>query len=248
MRFRYVLLAVIGVLVALGCFRLSKWQMDRLAQRRARNALLAERQAAAPVPLTAIPSDTARGHYRRVTVTGVFDYNRELALALRSREGSPGVYLLTPLRLSDGSTVLTNRGWVYAPDGMDVDFARWREDDSVTVEGFLDTYVAPRGRVTLEGRPQLVRRLVRDSLLQRLRVKGTLFPYVVVMTNHSPVESAAPARLTPPPLSDGPHLSYAFQWGIFGLIALVGMGLAVRGGVIDGRSATAATSAGQGTT
>ena len=161
---RYLLLAIISVLLALGCFRLSKWQMDRLAQRRARNALLAERQAAAPAALAAIPTDTAQGHYRRVTVQGVFDYDRELALALRSRDGSPGVYLLTPLRLADGSTVLTNRGWVYAPDGMDVDFARWRDDDSVAVEGFLDTYVEPRGRVTLEGRPQLVRRLVRDRL------------------------------------------------------------------------------------
>ncbi|HJU74967.1 MAG TPA: SURF1 family protein, partial [Gemmatimonadaceae bacterium] len=156
---RYIVLAVISILLALGCFRLSKWQVDRLAQRRSRNALLAERLATPPAPLSAIPADTAQGHYRRVRVQGVFDYDRELALALRSRDGSPGVYILTPMRLSDGTTVLTNRGWVYAADGMNVDFARWREGNSgdsrysATVEGFLETYVASRGPVTLAGRP-----------------------------------------------------------------------------------------------
>jgi cytochrome oxidase assembly protein ShyY1 len=34
-----------------------------------------------------------------------------------------------------------------------------------------------------------------------------------------------PARLAPPALDDGPHLSYAIQWFSFAVIAIVGAGI-----------------------
>ncbi len=236
---RYIVLTTICVFLALGCFRLSKWQIDRLAQRRARNAVIADRLAAAPAQISEIPSDTSQGHYRRVSVSGALDYEHETALALRSRDGSPGVYILTPLRLPDGRVLLANRGWVYAPDGMSVDLTRWREQDSVVVEGFLDTFVAPRGRVSMADRPQLVRRLVRDSLTPRVAA-SQLLPYVVVVTQPDP--PSAPARLAPPSLSEGSHLSYAIQWAAFGIIALIGMVLALRRGVTERRGNAVAPS------
>lgn len=244
MRPRYIVLSVITIALALGCFRLSIWQVDRLAQRRTRNAMLAARLATAPATLDDIPADTSLGHYRRVQVRGVFQYDREVALALRSRDGSPGVYILTPLQLTDGRTVLANRGWVYAPDGMSVDLTPWREADAVAAEGFLETFVPPRGPVTMEGRPTLVRQLVLDSLAQRVVPDITLFPYVVVMTK--PVSPTAPARLAPPSLSEGSHLSYAIQWAAFGIIAVVGTVLAVRRGIVERRTSAVAPSAALG--
>ncbi|MGH7695005.1 MAG: SURF1 family protein [Gemmatimonadaceae bacterium] len=242
MRFRHILLSTIGVAVALGCFRLSKWQIDRMGQRRQRNAMLAERMSSAAVPLSKIPNDSAAAQYRRTSVRGVFDYDHELALALRAREGSPGVYILTPLKLADGRTLLTNRGWVYAPDGMTIDFARWREPDSVEAQGFLDSYVTARGPVTMENRPQLVRQLVRDSLLRRLGEGTQLLPYVLVLTTPAAGDTVS-ARLAPPAITGGPHLSYAIQWAVFGIIALVGTFLALRRGVAERRSSAVAPSA-----
>jgi surfeit locus 1 family protein len=239
MRPRYAVLAVIALLVALGCFRLSKWQWDRLTQRRARNEAVAQRIGAAPLSLDNVPSDTGDGHYRRVTLAGTLDYDHEVALVLRSRDGSPGVYVLTPLRLTDDVTVLTNRGWVYAADGMNADLSKWREDERLVAEGFLDTFVEPRGPVTVADRPGQVRRLVRDSLTALVANGRTLYPYVVVITQPAPEN--APARLAPPPLTDGSHLSYAFQWGAFGIIALAGMILAIRRGVTERHGDATAT-------
>jgi cytochrome oxidase assembly protein ShyY1 len=68
----------------------------------------------------------------------------------------------------------------------------------------------------------------------------TLYPYVVVITQPAP--EGAPARLAPPPLTDGSHLSYAFQWGAFGIIALAGMILAIRRGLNERRPGDAAAS------
>ncbi len=244
MRSRFIVLFVIAFGLALGCFRLSKWQIDRRSQRKARNAMLAARLDAPPAAIDEVPVDTSLGHYRRVRVGGVYVSDREVALALRSRDGSPGVYVLTPLRLSDGRTVLANRGWVYAADGMSADLARWREADTVAAEGFLETFVPARGPVTMEGRPLLVRHLVRDSVAPRVGTDSTVFPYVVVITN--PVLANAPARLEPPSLSEGSHLSYAIQWAAFGVIALVGTVLALRRGIAERRSAQVAPSAALG--
>jgi len=36
------------------------------------------------------------------------------------------------------------------------------------------------------------------------------------------------ARLTVPPLDEGPHLSYAIQWFAFATVALVGAGFVIR--------------------
>lgn len=242
-RLRDTLLAGIAFVVALGCFRLSKWQIDRLGQRRERNAMLADRLSAPAVPLAEIPDDGAAAQYRRTSVRGVFDYEHELALALRAREGSPGVYILTPLRLADGRTLLTVRGWVYAPDGMTIDFARWREGDSVAAQGFIDTFVSARGPVTMESRPQLARQLVRDSLQRRLGEGTRLLPYVLVLTTPTVASETAPARLSPPATTAGPHLSYAIQWAVFGIIALVGTFLVLRRGIAERRSNAVAPSA-----
>jgi cytochrome oxidase assembly protein ShyY1 len=35
------------------------------------------------------------------------------------------------------------------------------------------------------------------------------------------------ARLEPPPLDEGPHLGYAFQWFAFATIALAGSGVVI---------------------
>ena len=83
----------------------------------------------------ALPRDTGGAHYRRgAPAIGRFDYEHELVLAGRTRQGSPGVELLTPVRVAGSDTaVLVNRGWVYSPDGATVDHARWREGDSARV-------------------------------------------------------------------------------------------------------------------
>ena len=116
-----ILFAAIALAAAALFVRLGFWQLDRLEQRRARNTLLASRLGAAPAPW----SDTTAIRYRRVTLSGVADYDREIVLVGRSRGGSPGVNLVTPVRRRGSDTaVLVNRGWVYSPDGTRVDHAR----------------------------------------------------------------------------------------------------------------------------
>ena len=225
---RPLLLPIIATaLFAVVCVRLGFWQLSRLEQRRAFNAQLSARLAAPPSPITALPSDTAAGHYRRVSARGVFDYPRQVVLATRSSLGSPGVHVLTPLRLDDGTIAMVNRGWVYAPDAITIDGAKWREHegDSVTVRGYAETW-SGRERASLPESQRAVRAL--DSSRVARLVGAPIRPYFVAQTSDSAAAADRPVRLGEPELAEGSHKGYAIQWFSFALVALIGGSLLVR--------------------
>jgi surfeit locus 1 family protein len=216
------LLALAGAVL---CVRLGIWQLDRLAQRRARNAVVRARIAEPAVDVRTLPADTTDLRFRRVTVRGTTAPALELAWAQRGRRGSPGVNLLSAVRVADSlPLVLVNRGWVYSPDGTQVDLARWREGDTIDVTGYLEPIGASLpGRWRGTAHPRSVRWLDRDSLAALLG--APVAPVLVVVTGDTTPGSADRiARVPPPPLDEGPHQSYALQWFSFATIAVVGYG------------------------
>ncbi|MBI1808528.1 MAG: SURF1 family protein [Gemmatimonadetes bacterium] len=223
-----------GLLIPLACaalfVRLGIWQLDRLAQRRAFNATLVARMSAPPVDAGSIGGDTASSHYRRVSAHGSYLFDREVVLGGRSHEGSPGVYILTPLKLEGRDTVvMVNRGWAYSEDAGTVDLGRWRERDTATVTGYLETYPGT-DPVPLKPGARLVHRLdhARVASLVGLPVS----PMLIVQTSDSSAHGdSVPVRLPTPSLDEGPHKSYAIQWFSFATIAVLGgIALYVRGG------------------
>jgi surfeit locus 1 family protein len=171
------------------------------------------------VPLRALRPPVER--LTRVTIIGRPDYRHEIALTGRTRNGSPGVNIVTPLRIAGTDTaILVNRGWVYSPDASQVDFARWREPDSLTFSGYVDTLetggtVAPSGGL-------------RMRVLDRKRIAAELpYPiashYVIALSEGGPPSQITPVRLPLPALDEGPHKSYAIQWFSFALIAIGGI-------------------------
>jgi surfeit locus 1 family protein len=224
---RIVPFLVIAALAAALFVRLGFWQLSRLHERRERNGPLQARLALTQAELRSLPVDSAQ--YRRARVHGTLDTTHELVLAMRSYQGSPGVYLLTPMRIAGSDTaVLVNRGWVYAADGMTVDLQRWRESDTL-YSGYADVIpehagaraVAPVMSRASE-RPNLLRRLDREAL-----IKALPYPVAPVYLVASAPDSSKPptqrvVRLGIPVLDEGPHLGYAFQWFSFATIAIVG--------------------------
>ncbi|HEU4631608.1 MAG TPA: SURF1 family protein [Gemmatimonadaceae bacterium] len=236
MRRSPVLFAAIAVVFALVCIRLGVWQLSRLQQRRAANAVVAARLDSAVTTPAQLPADTALARFRRVRLRGTYDYDHEIVLAGRSHDGSPGVNLLTPLRLPGRDTaVLVNRGWVYSPDALRVDAAHWREPADAVVTGFVETFHDPAtGAALVSGQGRTLRWLDAGTI-------GSLLPYpvasyYVIASAAAPADTTRasadgadvppmPARLDPPALDEGSHLSYAIQWFAFAAIALAGTGV-----------------------
>ncbi|HYC51834.1 MAG TPA: SURF1 family protein [Gemmatimonadaceae bacterium] len=202
-----------GVLAAL-FIRLGFWQLARRAERRSANAEIASQLALPPRSFHEVRSAPEPVN-RRVRVEGEPDFANEFVVTGRSRNGSPGVHILTPVRVpGQDSAVLVNRGWVYSADAASVDLSRWREGGSVFT-GF--TQEIPEG-VAPAIRGRGLRPLTRAGV-QRLVTYPVSSLYLVVQDS---APSPGPARLSIPMLDDGPHLSYAVQWFAFAAIALGG--------------------------
>jgi surfeit locus 1 family protein len=221
MRLKTALSLAIPLACAALFVRLGVWQLARHREVAALNAGLEERLAGAPTPIGTLASDTAGVRWTRVSVRGVFRYDLEQVHASRPSNGSPGVHLLTPLEVAGSDTLLlVTRGWVYAADAATADLERWREQDSVTIAGYLVPLIAD-GPTPPADRPRLIRSLNRAAI--QARVGRPVSPVQLVMTSDSAARAdSVPRRLPPPTLDAGPHRSYAAQWFSFAIIGLVG--------------------------
>lgn len=214
MTYRLGAFVALAVLSAAVFVRLGVWQLERHEDRKRFNADRATRLASAPAPFDSVRRQE-EGWLRQSIVTGTPDYSNEFVVTGRSRNGSPGVHIITPMRVDGNDTaVLVNRGWVYAPDAATVDLRDWRESRTLFT-GHTDTLAATETPPLLKGRG--IRSLTRagvDTLLA--------YPfYSLYLIAHDSAPDA-PARLSQPALDGGPHLSYAIQWFCFAAIAIGG--------------------------
>ena len=233
---RRMLLFVAAAFVAAAIFvRLGIWQISRLHERRALNAVVASRLDSTLVDARSLPRDPMAARYRRAHLVGPADYAHELIIAARTNAGAPGVWLLTPVHIPGTDTVaIVNRGWVYSPDAATVDASRYREGDTLDVEGYVLPFEHARGPAALGSRARTLRDADSAAVIDSMGAAA--LPYMIVAladsmrrTRPAPRDSAMhpPERLAPPPLDEGPHTSYAIQWFSFAAIAIAGAGIAV---------------------
>ena len=232
MQRRHISFIVIAVAAALGMARLGAWQLSRLAERRTFNAQLRSRLDSTVVSPEALPADTGRLRYRRVRLDGVFDAAHEFTLVSRSRNGSPGVFLVTPLRRAGHDTaILVVRGWVYSANARAVtDIARWRVGAVANVTAFADTYeLGNPGVVFMDSASRAVRRLDLRALATRLPYPITPYYAMLLRDPSAAIDSTTPVAFVRPSVDDeGSHRSYAVQWFLFAVITVVGTAAYVR--------------------
>ena len=217
-----IVLGVVATLVLLG-----QWQLDRLDTVRTTNALLVERTELEPLDLlealAAGPLDVAALEFRRVSVTGVFRPDEEVLQRNRVQRGLQGLDVLTPLDLGDGTALLVRRGWV--PMTMDTPPVTGAAppDGTVTVTGILERSVdQPRFGARDPDTGVLARVFHPDTTRLDRQTSGTLLPAVLRLDALPGTTSTTlPAPPGPPGLDEGSHLSYAAQWHLFALLALV---------------------------
>lgn len=236
-------LLVVGAVVVM--INLGFWQLRRLDDRREANAVLVERVDAEPVPIAALLDDPAfdpaTAENRRVVATGTY-LSDQIVLFNRSQDGRAVDNVLTPLVLDDGRIVVVNRGAIPVeatppePPAVGVELlGRLRRSETRTRGGLTDSSDGPVTQV---------RRVDLDLLTPQLG--GDVAPMFVELVASEPaVTPSDPTPLATPVLSEGNHLSYAFQWFIFAGCVVVGWGLAIRRSIAaraagDG-SATAST-------
>jgi surfeit locus 1 family protein len=240
---RWILATLLVLAACAVMVRLGIWQLDRLAQRRLFNARVTAQVGLPPLELTAsalssdpaLPSDLPGMEYRPVVVRGTYDFSHQVALRNQVNGNSPGVSLLTPLKI-DGTDryILVERGWV---PGLDSTPDAWRAYDE---PGLVEVHAVIRrsqskpdfGRradpIPAPGQPPL-------RLWYFANVEGisTQMPYALlpVYAQQAPDASLTglPVRSSPElDLSEGPHQSYAIQWFSFAAVLLFGYPFFIR--------------------
>jgi cytochrome oxidase assembly protein ShyY1 len=223
---RWLTLGFVVLVLVPSFILLSRWQIHRLEDRRAANALVEQNNAAAPVPvgtvLTAGSPLTSVGDaqaWRQVTATGTYDASRQVLVRKRPMDGQNGFFVVTPLVTDSGAVLVVNRGWLAA---------------SVGSTAAQPAPAPPTGEVTVTGRvrpseaaphPQpsdLPSGQVTDLDVSLVVPAGQVYPAYVELTGSEPAQSADLTLIPLPDLSEGPHLSYAIQWVLFAGVAVVG--------------------------
>lgn len=211
------------------CIRLGIWQLDRLEQRRAFNAQVTSMRSAEMLNLNQnLPGDISKMEWRRVTVSGEYDFENQVVLRNQYNGDEYGYHLITPL-LFDGGAVLVDRGWIPA-DGNDSP-AAWRKYDQagqVTVAGQIRLgQVKPAfgGVDDPEFGPDVKRLDVWNNLNVARISEQSPYPLLTIYIQPDADEKnfEPPIRSQPVlDLTEGPHLGYAFQWFLFATILFVG--------------------------
>lgn len=233
---RWIIIHLLVALIVAVCVGLGQWQLNRLEERRAENALIAKQTALPTQGLEellsspGVPARLADGFaYRRVSVRGTYDADREIVLLTRSNGDQAGNHLLTPLVTSKGTAVIVDRGWV--PLNMNTPPVPQAAppDGPADVTGVLLPSEG-KGRFgpnDSSGRAKATSRVDLDRLANQLPYQ-TYPLYLRLETQRPSSGRSLPQPVPLPPPDEGPHLSYAVQWFIFGALALITYGALIR--------------------
>jgi cytochrome oxidase assembly protein ShyY1 len=227
-----IALALMAVIVALGCVALGRWQWHRYQDKHDRKQLVERNYDAAAVPLRDLlpgPDATLDPGLQWRPVRTVGRYDTQATTLVRNRPsdlggGGPtyGYEVLVPLVLDDGSALLVDRGWL--PNGT-TGSTPGRAPDTVPVPPAGQVEVVVRLR---PGEPRRSEQAPQGqvgsiALDQVAALTGQrLYRAYGVLVSESPAPSSAPAALGRPELDggEGVNASYAVQWVVFALLAL----------------------------
>jgi surfeit locus 1 family protein len=216
-----------AILLALGLIRLGVWQLDRLEQRRAHNALIKARIDAPPIALTDQPLDLDAYEYQRVTVSGQYDSANEIVLRNRTLNGVPGMDIVTPLQLAGSDQrVLVNRGWVPLEQAEQAARQQFAVSGPATIQAIVRRPQMRSGWISPQDPQPPGGRLDAWFRVDVTRIANQLpYPLLPLYVEQLPDANHSDLPQPHPDIdytSEGSHLSYAIQWFSFATIGLCG--------------------------
>ena len=233
------LLVLLGTAV---CIRLGIWQLDRLESRRAFNVQVETMRASPALDLNREASNSVEEmEWRFVQVSGVYDFENQIAIRNQYHNNQYGYHLLTPLLFNSSTgaeqaekAVLVDRGWIPA-DGNSTpsDWRKFDEDAEVNVEGQIRL---GRAKPAFGGVADIVpENGARLEIWNNADIEqiSKQLPYPILPVYIQPNPGAGDAEPPIPfqpeiELTEGPHFGYALQWFTFATILFLGYPFFIR--------------------
>jgi surfeit locus 1 family protein len=229
---RLALWAGAAILACAGFLALGNWQVHRLAWKRELIARVDQRVNAPPAPPPTREQwstvSAARDEYRKLCLDGVFEHRHETLVQAVTRLGA-GDWVLTPLRMADGSLVLINRGFVGQDQRDPAARSAGQVAGPVHVCGLL-RLSEPGGGFLRRNDPVAGHWYSRDvaaiAAAQGLPLQDVA-PYFLD-ADASPNPGGWPRGGLTVVTFRNSHLQYAITWYALALLVLVGSGIVAR--------------------
>ena len=220
---------------------LSNWQWHRLQDRQVVNAEIQAQINKEPIPITELMADIdgaksvpENSQWRTVEITGVWLQDNQVLVRKKSLESDLGLWVVTPLKLADGTIVMINRGWTAAANSaVDSPVVSDVPIGTIEVLGRLRD-VTERTKPAPTDLPEgQVDRIVPTEIVDS---PDTLTNAYVEMTASRPESRTSEIRSLPAPeVTEGAHRSYAIQWIFFEIMTVIGWIILVRNEVKEQR-------------
>jgi cytochrome oxidase assembly protein ShyY1 len=214
---------------AIACTFLALWQLARRDEAREEVERVDSNWASAPVAvdevLTALDAFDPDDSWTPVELTGRYLTDEEVLARGRPFDGRPGFEQLVPFELEDGTVFVVDRGWLPVGNVQDAtDSVPAPPTGPVTVTARLKA-----GEPTVAGRsaPEGQVATIHLPTIAGLVGQPTYTGAYGLLDSEDPAVPR-PAAVPRPVPDEGPHLSYAFQWFVFGVMAFFGLGWAIR--------------------
>lgn len=240
---RWIAITLVCIFMLPAFQALSNWQWNRLQDRQVVNAEIQAQINKEPVQISELiiitndsKSVAEDAQWRTVGMTGVWLQESQVLVRKKSLESDLGLWVVTPLQLTDGTIVMVNRGWTAAANSA---------VDSPVVAS------VPTGAVEVLGRLRVIPERTKpaptdlpagqvDRIVPTEIIEGpdTLSNAYLEMTASRPDSMSSEIRTLPAPeVTEGAHRSYAIQWIFFEIMTVIGWIILVRNEVKDQRKA-----------
>jgi cytochrome oxidase assembly protein ShyY1 len=218
-----IFVAVLGVVFV----NLGEWQLDRLAQRKERNAttISNEKKQIQPYEQVFTHTITDADQWQRVEARGTFDADHQFVARYRSNGDADGYEVVTPLQTASG-VVLVDRGFIPLERGAQIpSVAPPPPTGDVTVVGHVRRNEKGRRTATTPVDNQM--RLINSDAIAAALPYPVASGYIGLLTVQ-PEQQGGFQPIQLPELSEGPHFWYAVQWFMFTAVAVAGIVVFIR--------------------
>lgn len=226
---RWVVWFLIASVFAVACVYLSQWQFDRRTEAVAKIQLIAKNYDRSPIPLEDVVQDdlfNPDSEWLPVQISGRFLTEDAVLVRNRPLNGQPGFLQLIPFELGNGTIVAVETGWL--PTGNLTD-----SPDLIPLPDNQEQTLTARIRPTEPtlGRDAPVNQIATiniDSLVAKQEIIGPIYKQFYLRLDSVGTPNQLPKSLPRPAPNEGNHLSYAFQWILFAVMAFGALWFAVR--------------------
>lgn len=198
---------------------LGNWQLGRGHDKAAMAQRVAAANRDAPIGLTGAEVRADDVEWHRVEVRGRFEPQYAVLIDNRIVRGTPGYFVITPLKIADSDRyVLVNRGWIAGTGSRTALPQVTTPEQTLRITGLA---TVPTKRYLELSAAAMEGKVWQNLTLDRYRAAFPVALQPVVIQQDNDTKDGLTREWSAPDLGIDKHYAYAFQWFVMAAAILI---------------------------